>query len=431
MTTSLQGLYSGFEGHRTPRETDLATLLQDGLIALDTNVLLNLYKFNDRSRTEFISVLSALSERLFLPHEVMSEFWSNRVQVLATEIETSSSGKTLNPPLKTTLGLISAWRVRTNATEAEADVLCGSLREFYASLGSQMEAVGSGLDLAAALADTDQDQLLAALEPMLLGVVGQPFTPEERVKQVAEGVRRFAKSIPPGYLDAKKTGQKAEGTGDFLLWEQLLRHAQQAGKDVVLVTNDSKPDWWRRGAGNDATLGPRVELVEEFRARTGQRFHLLLPKQFLQQAGQYLNVEISQTTLLDFSRMSEPVEEEDQALEGDWTNKYIEILLEQLRATDDDLQADIIDEASRSDGSISRQRVLELAGLPEDHRFRQFIAPATRALRLLAAAGELPMGLEQPLWSYYEGSSKRTTSFEVPDSMVLARLASGSARTTR
>lgn len=41
------------------------------------------------------------------------------------------------------------------------------------------------------------------------------------------------------------------------------------------------------------------------------------------------------------------------------------------------------------------------------------------------------MGLEQPLWSYYEGSSKRTTSFEVPDSMVLARLASGSARTTR
>ena len=430
MATSLQGLYSGFEGHRTPRETDLATLLQDGLIALDTNVLLNLYKFNDRSRTEFISVLSALPERLFLPHEVMSEFWSNRVRVLASEIETSGSGKTLNPPLKTTLGLISAWRLRTTASEAEADALCVDLREFYASLGSQMEAVGSGLDLAAALADTDQDQLLAALEPLLLGAVGQPFTADERVKQVAEGVRRFAKSIPPGYLDAKKTGQEAEGTGDFLLWEQLLRHAQQAGKDVVLVTNDRKADWWRRGAGDDATLGPRIELVEEFRTRTGQRFHLLLPQQFLQQAGQYLNVEISQATLLDFGRVSEP-EEQNQALEGDWTNEYIEILLEQLRATDDDLQADIIDEASRSDGSISRQRVLELAGLPEDHRFRQFIAPATRALRLLAAAGELPMGLEQPLWSYYEGSSKRTTSFEVPDSMVLARLASGSARTTR
>ena len=43
-------LFDGFEGYRTPTSDDYRHLLTEGLVVPDTNVLLNLYRYNAQAR---------------------------------------------------------------------------------------------------------------------------------------------------------------------------------------------------------------------------------------------------------------------------------------------------------------------------------------------------------------------------------------------
>jgi hypothetical protein len=58
--TTSGGLFDGFESYRTPTEADYRSLLRKGLVVPDTNVFLNLYRYNERTRNDFLSVLNAL-----------------------------------------------------------------------------------------------------------------------------------------------------------------------------------------------------------------------------------------------------------------------------------------------------------------------------------------------------------------------------------
>ena len=78
------GLYSGFEAYRVLTAEDIKRALQHGLVALDTNVLLNLYRYNEKTVDDLLRVAEAAAERLFVPHQVVREFWRNRQSVIAS-----------------------------------------------------------------------------------------------------------------------------------------------------------------------------------------------------------------------------------------------------------------------------------------------------------------------------------------------------------
>ncbi len=73
-----QGLFDGFEAYRTPSDADYESVLRRGLIALDTNVLLDLYRMNARVRKDMMTVLHTLKDRIWIPQQVIVEFWRNR-----------------------------------------------------------------------------------------------------------------------------------------------------------------------------------------------------------------------------------------------------------------------------------------------------------------------------------------------------------------
>src|ERR1700685_3124664 len=72
----------GFASYRTVQDADYASLLTSGLVILDTNVLLNLYRYHERTRSELVGVLAQLGDRLWIPHHVMGEFWRRRSTLL-------------------------------------------------------------------------------------------------------------------------------------------------------------------------------------------------------------------------------------------------------------------------------------------------------------------------------------------------------------
>jgi len=50
---------------------------QDGVIVFDTNVLLNLYRYNDKARDELIGLMKSYKSRLWMPYQVRLEFLDN------------------------------------------------------------------------------------------------------------------------------------------------------------------------------------------------------------------------------------------------------------------------------------------------------------------------------------------------------------------
>src|SRR5712691_8726928 len=68
------GLYDGFEAYRTATADDYHGLLTRGLVVPDTNVFLNLYRYNDLTRSDLFRVLGGLGDSLWVPRQVMVEF---------------------------------------------------------------------------------------------------------------------------------------------------------------------------------------------------------------------------------------------------------------------------------------------------------------------------------------------------------------------
>ncbi len=70
-----------------------------------------------------------------------------------------------------------------------------------------------------------------------------------------------------------------------------MQEAKRRNKQVLLITNEMKPDWVHR---NGKVVGPRPELVQEMARDAGQGFHLVDVRTFLTLASQFLEAEVSQ-----------------------------------------------------------------------------------------------------------------------------------------
>ncbi|MEH6904052.1 PIN-like domain-containing protein, partial [Bacillus safensis] len=69
-------------------DRDNEKIWQDSIIVLDTNVLLNLYRFTKETSDQILGLLQEYSEKLWIPHQVALEYHYNRKSVI---IEQSGS----------------------------------------------------------------------------------------------------------------------------------------------------------------------------------------------------------------------------------------------------------------------------------------------------------------------------------------------------
>jgi hypothetical protein len=120
---------------------------------------------------------------------------------------------------------------------------------------------------------------VARLTELLMGRVGDRW-PAERLNSLRkEGEDRYSKKIPPGYKDAKKDAGEYDKFGDLIIWKDMIAKAKADKRPVVFISDDAKEDWWWTYRGRK--LGPRPELVDEFRVCSDQDFHIYEFTQFL------------------------------------------------------------------------------------------------------------------------------------------------------
>ncbi|MFF3143338.1 PIN domain-containing protein [Streptomyces sp. NPDC057927] len=291
-----RGIFDGFSGYTTPTEDDWKNVLSDGLIVVDTNVLLNLYRYNQDARSSLLATLQKFDTRLWVPHQVMDEFWRNRESALEDpEKQLQQSISALRSGLEKPISDLRHWINRVSLDRASAFQLESKLTSALEDVIGSMEGVvdSSGIEMEA---DTSKDAVVANLTALLQGKIGGPLDVKDHDAAIIEGKRRIEKEVPPGYKDKKKQsrGDDTE-VGDYLVWLQLIHEAKLRVKDVLLVTGDTKEDWWR--TRNRIPLGPRNELAEELLREAGVRLYMLKPDRLLTYARDFLQVAVSEDSV--------------------------------------------------------------------------------------------------------------------------------------
>lgn len=290
---------SSYFAHYPPTQDEFDRLWTSGLIVVDTNALLSLYRYTPDTRDDFLGTLRSLADRLWMPHHVGLEFNRNRIDRI--------------------LGQRKAYGDVFAALESAENVLLGTLRghEEHSSmpatksiqiLSSALSTVTSLLAEAQKNHDADASPLSEVdfiwneVSDIYEGKVGTPYTEEELAAIYKTGKERYEAKVPPGYRDISKPDDRRYG--DLVIWMELLRRAGEIPSDVIFITEDVKEDWWLRVHGK--TIGPRVELVEEFARKTnGKRVHFYETLRFLEFAKERGLSSVRDTSLGEVRRISE------------------------------------------------------------------------------------------------------------------------------
>ncbi|MGW3895695.1 PIN-like domain-containing protein [Micromonospora profundi] len=409
-------MIDGFEGYVTPTIEEYAQVLRTGMVVLDANVLLNLYRYTADARDDPLAVLAELPDRLWVPHQVLTEFWRNRDRVLRDPRDTAKTAQELQEIRGRAVRAVQTWVNRVSLTPQRASDIIDQLS---AGFDKVLLNVDEFKDAAAtdAARDTNTDVVLRSLAPILRGRVGEPLDEQDLAVALVEAQRRLNEKVPPGYMDREK--DNVEGAGDYLVWEQSLREAETRHSDVLFVTGDVKEDWWRTEAGE--RRGPRVELVDELRDRAGVRLFMARPAQLISYARAVLSVTVREDSVQDADRVDTFLSEPGPHLEhGGWSQEALTYLLNRL--TDEaPRQALVLIKAANQDGYVARSQVYEIGGYHEGRSLRGFTRPINRIVQIMRDQGTLPEQAVDLFWAVYNEDSPAfgvAAGFQIHDDVL-------------
>ncbi|MBK8078522.1 MAG: hypothetical protein IPK24_23985 [Kineosporiaceae bacterium] len=208
-------MFDGFEGYRTPTPERYESVLTSGLVIPDANVLLNLYRYNTQTREDLFRVLARLGDRLWVPHQVVVEFWRNRESASRDLQDTADRTiASLEKLREQSSSELQAWLNRIALPGERRATMRLALEGAFDNLVEEIaELVNS--EALEQIGDTNRDPVLLVLEGTLSSRVGDPFDPEEYDHIVSEGRRRLGDEVPPGYKDKTKSGDHNLATTSF------------------------------------------------------------------------------------------------------------------------------------------------------------------------------------------------------------------------
>ncbi|WP_405580774.1 PIN-like domain-containing protein [Streptomyces sp. NBC_01190] len=283
---------SAFEGHWRRPAADYKKAVAGYRIAVDTNVLLELYRFTPKARNELLNVLRQVRHRLWIPHQVAAEYYDRRVSAVKEHLTLYTSvPDAVNEHKQKALQELQRFAKRCSMSEADRARLIEPIERAFAAVDLEITRHREDFDLSLE-GVINEDPVLTALGEILDDRVGDPFSEEESAALILECRRRFDDKVPPGYKDA---GKSENAHGDFFVWEQLLRESEQDSSPFLFVTNDAKEDWVRVEAG--LIVGARPELFAEFSERCDADFLITQLGRFLQLAKEELDAPVSESTV--------------------------------------------------------------------------------------------------------------------------------------
>ena len=278
---------SKFPGHFKLTEDERKYLWENALFTLDANILLNLYRYSDKTREEFFKILKKIKGRIWIPHQSAQEFFNNRIGVISQQEK--SYEETISSLEEIEKGFHNS---RQHPFLAENFLKKFTLlnEEICEQLEKNKKSHNDRI--------TKDDDILDNIKSLFDKKIGNEFTEEELQKIYEEGESRFKNKTPPGYKDSSKndnTESNSRKYGDFIIWKQIIQKSKDLKQGIILVTDDRKEDWWVRYKGK--TISPRPELIKEFQSEAKQLFHMYPSDRFLEFAHKFLKEKVDEKAI--------------------------------------------------------------------------------------------------------------------------------------
>lgn len=244
---------------------EYSSLINNSKISLDTNVLLNIYRYSKETSDKTLYLLNKIRDRLIFSYYVAFEFTKNRKKVESASIE---EYKKYQSKIESKYEeIINELKKISNNKLAKKDKLIESviknkekvLQNFDSSIDKKMEVFKSGLE----------KEICQLFE----GKIIDKYSDIEFESIKAEGIRRQKNQIPPGYKDEEK-GEN----GDYYIFKQLIDYSKNNDIDIIFVTDDVKEDMFQTIRG---IKSPRPELLNEFNKETNHKLIIMTVQEFL------------------------------------------------------------------------------------------------------------------------------------------------------
>lgn len=254
-------------------DNEYKDLWDNALFVFDTNVILNLYRYSEPTKLEFIHALKDMQNRIWLPYKVAKEFHKNRLEVIGDQQKIYSDYQ------KQIEKLNSEFKNK-NRNPFLTDEL---LTDLQAVLKKVQDELSNKEAFYMELITSDNIQMDIA--EIFHNKIGDDFTSEKLNEIYISGKQRYDKLVPPGFKD-KKDKPEPDRYGDLVIWLQILEKAKSDKKNIIFILDDRKEDWWLEKSGK--TISPLPELLNEFHTVTGQVCYIYQPFQFLKYLNEYL-----------------------------------------------------------------------------------------------------------------------------------------------
>ncbi|OPG04677.1 hypothetical protein B1R27_24310 [Streptomyces sp. GKU 895] len=322
----LQRFAAWLQPQPSTEDNERSSFFQNGIIVLDTNVLLSLYEYTETSREQVLSALEQTAGRLWMPYQVGLEFVRGRRSTLESRKRAlADAASEVNKKLMTARKAIVEAKnlvcaqlnkyaqapeeiANLNALVKDADV-DQHLSVYLIEFKRHLDMLKADHGLAPNAADTADPILPRVAQLYGEGVGHQPDDKVLRKRLEEATAFRFPNKIPPGFADSNKE-TPLKSAGDFLLWEELVEYVSQlpeASRRVLFVSNDTKEDWYESSSGTSNSR-PWPSLVDELKRRAGAELRIETPLNFYGGIREFLDVELAEDTYAEIVRVSEAFE---------------------------------------------------------------------------------------------------------------------------
>lgn len=289
-----------FPGYCKKTESEIKKIWENGIIIFDTNVLLNLYRYSDSTRDTILDLISKFSKQIYLPHQAGLEYNRNRYEVIAEQ----------DKAYKEFLEKISQIQKdlqSTNKPPFLSNKIDKELNSVFVDVSAEVQqSIQKYCDY------LKDDPIYNKISELFENRITEPFTKEKLEEIYKEGDIRYKLKVPPGFED-EKTKEGNRKFGDLVLWKQVIEKAKELKKDVILITDERKIDWWWK-IKDGRNMGPRQELVEEIKNQANVDFHMYSSERFLSYGQSFLNEQINQQALKEIQAMKKAEMEQNKKI---------------------------------------------------------------------------------------------------------------------
>ncbi|GEN72916.1 PIN-like domain-containing protein [Chryseobacterium lathyri] len=306
-----------FIGFYNPTKEETELSWNEGIFCFDANSILNLYRYTESTRVDFLNALKSLQSRIFIPYQAAYEFHTNRLSVINGVKSTYNDVNNFYHKCfeENINNLLNQFKKHP---ALNLDSIKNLNDEFLSKISIELKAQkNTHPDF------ESDDSILYSITEIFENSIGKDSSESELSDIYKDGKIRYEKKIPPGYkdLEKKKKGER-NIYGDLIIWKQLIEYTKRAKKPIIFVTDDRKEDWWTIEGGK--TIRPREELIKEFYDLTDIRILIYNTDSFLHFAKERkLLPEITDKTLEEIKEIRVSDEKTNSKSELAFPQRYI------------------------------------------------------------------------------------------------------------